>query len=154
MYYGWNDIPGATGPRLVTPAPKVSDYCTLFRVRVSNDAGSVVSDDAPVWPIDPRPVFLEDLPEELFVREGESLSVTVRMAPEPRANFLSLVIGDQRITRADPTEVETFTSGPVTLADDGLTVRVTASRMGPNHTCGGGSFAETRPATLRVLPAR
>jgi hypothetical protein len=150
---GWTDIPGATGRRLVTQAPRVDAYCTVFRVRVSNDAGTVVSDYAAVVPVNAPPVFLEQLPEELFVREGESLSVTVRLAPEPRPSYLVFSLGDRQSVRNDPTGEETFTTDPVTLADDGLPVSAAAVIVGPNHSCGGGSYAEPRTATLRVLPA-
>lgn len=131
LAYQWRrdgvDIDGATCPIYVTPATTLSDTGARFSVVVSNAAGAVTSDEAPLTVTDVViPPTITQQPAGQSVAEGSAATFIVGaagtdLAYQWRRNGVD--IPDARSA--------SYTTPPTVLADDGATFSVVVSNAQP-----------------------
>jgi hypothetical protein len=142
----WQLVPRRNRSTLTIETPPVDMFCTQYRAIVSNGAGSAESPVARVVPIRSRLVIKQALPASVTAKAGSTVQLTVSLDPVP--GLFKWYVND-----ADPTwsADSTYAVGPLTLADDGMRVRVEGIAYGGNHMCGLSGVAESA-TVIRVVP--
>jgi hypothetical protein len=143
----WANVPGGTAAALTITTPAVDVFCRYFRVVVSNSLGSVTSAENYVFPILPAPVLTKDLPATVTAKAGTAVTLGIETAAPVTLYW-------HQINGAPPsfTGEKSYTSAPLTLADSGMTVQISAVNYAGNHVCGGHGVAASTKATITVVP--
>jgi hypothetical protein len=144
----WVDLPGADESSLQVITGDFYMFCAQYRAIVSTPQGAMASAPATLVNQLPPPVFTLDLPAEVTVTEGSPLTLSV--ATDPSASFY--VWKRNGVTVPDGNFGSgTYTTSPLTAADDNATYSVEAVRFAGNHQCTQHGRALSRITTVHVM---
>jgi hypothetical protein len=154
--YQWQrdgvDIAGATSASYSLPAPTVADSGSIFRVVVTNAAGSVTSasvlltvvSDAVAAPT------ISAQPQATTVQDGDQAVLSVAVAGTGPFSYQWRRNG----TAIPGATTDTYTSNALTLADTGAVFSVVASNGGGSVTSGSATVTvSARPVGFTTQPA-
>lgn len=123
----WTDINGATNASLSLPSVAIADSGKLFRVNVSNSAGSVTSNSASltVTPAPAVPQFItQPLPVSVTAPQAATFSVVATAAPPPSYQWQQSVNGGTSYADIAGATSAAYTTPATALADSGTLFRV------------------------------
>ncbi|MGC4070404.1 MAG: immunoglobulin domain-containing protein [Polyangiaceae bacterium] len=145
----WVDIPGAAGASLQVVTGDFYMFCAQYRAIVSSPLGEMTSASATLVNQLPPPVFTLDLPRDVTVPVGATLTLSV--ATDPSASFY--VWKRNGVNVDDGTfGSNSYTTPPLTAKDDNATYSVEAVRYAGNHQCTQHGKAMSQVTTVHVVP--
>jgi photosystem II stability/assembly factor-like uncharacterized protein len=133
----WTDL-NASGPMLLLTARTVSDSGKRFRAVISNDIGTVLSDQAllTVTPFPGSPVFLT-MPQSVSVAAGQSAFFTAAAAGQPVVSITwQSSVDGATWTNVAGVSGPIYTTGPATTGDNGKWYRALATNPSGTATSG------------------
>jgi hypothetical protein len=132
LQYQWRengaDIPGATNSSYTTPATVVADDGSLFSVVVSNDAGSVTSDNATLRVRTPPTITTQPADRTVTAGQTARFSVVATGTPPLRFQWTKNGVNITGATNAS------YTTPPTTPADNGALFGVTVTNRAGSVT--------------------
>jgi len=142
----WSEIPGATGSQLHIVTGDFYQFCAQYRAVITNSVGRTLS--ATAVPINqlPVPIFTQDLPAEISVTEGSSVTLKARA---DAASYYRWKRNSQEV-QGGSFGNGSYTTPPLTLADNNAKYQVEAVRFAGNHQCTKNSAGRSRTTTIRV----
>ncbi len=154
--YQWQrdgaNISGATAATYSLPAPTVADSGALFRVVVSNAAGSVTSAEALLTVITGTVAAptISAQPQSATLLDGDPAVLSVAAAGTGPFSYQWRRSG----TAIAGATAATFTSDPLTLADTGAVYSVAVTNGGGSVTSGNATLTvNARPVQVTTQPA-
>ena len=126
----WSDIAGATSASYTTGATATADSGESFRVRVTNPAGSVLSNSASltVAASGVAPAFTTDAADDSLLAPAPAVfSAHASGTPTPTYQWQSSSDGGLTFTNINGATSASYTGAATTLADDATWYRVVAT---------------------------
>jgi hypothetical protein len=143
----WRTVAGQTGPSLSVDVVKSSMLCPRYRAAITSAAGQTFyTHEASLVDQLPPPVITKDLPESIQVVEGSTVSLELLTSTGGGYTYWYV---NGAFTQAG---MWTYTTQPLTLADDGMKVSAEAVAYAGNHQCTAHGIAPSKVTTIRVVP--
>jgi hypothetical protein len=142
----WSPIAGEVGPSLSVDVERSSMVCPRYRAGITTATGETFyTHDAVLVDQLPPPVITQDLPETVEVAEGDRLTLSLLTTTGSGFTYWYVNNGPRQGGSG------VFTTQPLTLADDGMTVRAEAVAYAGNHQCTAHGIAPSKVTTVRVV---
>jgi hypothetical protein len=140
----WTDVPSATSASLQVTAQKSSMFCREYRAIISSPAGEFATSAGVVVDQLPPPAVTQDLPESITVKAGSAATLNFVAS----SSFYRWYVNGSMVTSG----WGTYTTEPLTLANDGMQIYSEAVAYAGNHQCTAHGVAKSKTTTVRVVP--